>query len=350
MATGNPPTRAKGLWVIKRWAAWLDPNHPKPARDGELRWYTSGEDGNEIEVDGPGPHLIDGEPVMARSRTFIRSKLSDNPDLAKTNYDANLAALPKELRDAYRGGKFDLSLRDDPWQVIPTAWIREAQRRWTSMPPKGVPLCAIGVDVAAGGADNTVLSKRHDSWFAPLLAVPGVQTPLGSDVAGLIFSHLRDDATVCLDMGGGYGSGPYETLHGNGVRVYPYKGAESASGRTRDGKLAFVNKRSEACWRFREALDPDQMGGSPVMLPEDPELVADLTALTFEVTPHGIKVIAKEKLVESLGRSTDKGDAVIMSWYVGDKMGNIRGGFAAGKKSSKELGVNLGKRFNARNR
>src|SRR6185437_10300181 len=79
VAAGNPPTRPEGLWVIKRWAAWLDPNHHNPAAPGELRWYTTGEDGKEIEVDGAGPHVIGGEAVYARSRTFIRARLADNP-------------------------------------------------------------------------------------------------------------------------------------------------------------------------------------------------------------------------------------------------------------------------------
>jgi hypothetical protein len=39
--------------------------------------------GEDREVDGPGPHMIDGEAVYARSRTFIRATLSDNPDLAR---------------------------------------------------------------------------------------------------------------------------------------------------------------------------------------------------------------------------------------------------------------------------
>jgi hypothetical protein len=47
---------AEGLWVIKHWAPWLDPLHPRPARPGELRWFTTGSDGEE--VDGRGPHLV----------------------------------------------------------------------------------------------------------------------------------------------------------------------------------------------------------------------------------------------------------------------------------------------------
>jgi hypothetical protein len=30
--------------------------------------------------------------------------------------------------------------------------------------------------------------------------------------------------------------------------------------KTKDGSLAFANKRAEAWWKFREALDPDQPG------------------------------------------------------------------------------------------
>lgn len=321
LCTGNPPTTAEGLWVIEHWGAWLDPNHPNPAKEGELRWYTTGADGKDVEVDGPGPHFVEGEaqPVYARSRTFIRARLADNPDLAQTNYDSVLAALPVELRQAYREGRFDLGLKDDPWQVIPTSWIRAAQARWTDKPPANTPQCAIGCDVAQGGDDETVLAPRYDGWYPPLIAVPGRQTPFGKDVAGLVVSHRRHDSTVVIDMGGGYGGATYEHLKENGVEVVAYKGAEKTEARTKDGKLGFVNVRSLTYWRFREALDPSQPEGSPIALPPDPTLVADLTAPKFEVGPRGIAITEKRKLVETLGRSPDRGDAVVMAWASGAK-------------------------------
>ena len=49
-------------------------------------------------------------------------------------------------------------------------------------------------------------------------------------------------------------------------------------------------------------------------------MVSDLTALTFEPTPNGIKVIPKDKVCEQLHRSTDKGDGVIMAWWNGPKL------------------------------
>ena len=72
-------------------------------------------------------------------------------------------------------------------------------------------------------------------------------------------------------------------------------------------------------WQFREALDPNQDGGSPNALPNDQALMADLTAPTFQVGSRGIKVETKEEIVKRLGRSPDRGDAVVMAWAGGDR-------------------------------
>lgn len=314
VAAGNPPTRPEGYWVIKYWAPWLDPTHHNPAKPGELRWFLGGE-----EVDGPGPHNVDGKMVRARSRTFIPAKLEDNPDLAATNYDSVLAGLPEALRLAYREGRFDIEAEDDHWQAIPTAWVRAAQARWTPQAPVGVPQCAIGADVAQGGSDKTVLAVRHDGWFAPLLSVPGSQTPVGSDVAGLILSKRRDNAMVIIDVGGGWGADAYGHLRENQIEAVPYMGVKAAVTRTIEGQLRFANVRTEAYWRLREALNPDQPGGSPIMLPDDRELLADLTAPKYSPVPGGIALEPKDQLVKRIGRSPDRGDAVVMAWYSGAK-------------------------------
>jgi hypothetical protein len=340
VAAGNPPTRPEGLWVLKRWAAWLDPKHPKPAKPGELRWYTTDESGREIEVDGPGPHLIGGEEVVARSRTFIPARLSDNPDLASTNYGAVLAALPAELRAAYRDGRFDAGLEDDPWQAIPTDWVLQAQERWGKVPPVGVPMCAIGVDVAQGGTDSTVLAQRHDGWFAPLHSVPGAQTPGGTDVAGIVIARRRDNAKVVIDIGGGWGGDAYAHLKANGVDVDSYMGVKKSLRRTIDNQLTFTNVRTEAYWRLREALNPDQEGGSPIMLPDDRELLADLTAPTYSVKGGGLALEPKEDLIKRIGRSPDKGDAVVMAWFSGPKMASH---YQQWKQRSAPPVVNMGR-------
>lgn len=327
VCAGNPPTQPEGLWVIHRWAAWLDPSHPSPAKDGEIRWYTTGEDGKEIEVAERGPHIINGQEVYARSRTFIRSSLADNPDLSATDYASVLAGLPEELRAAYRDGRFDLGLKDNPSQAIPTTWVREAQARWKSTPPIGVPMCAVGVDVAQGGEDKSVIAMRHDGWYAPLVVVPGSQTPDGKTLAGLVVRYRRDSAKVVVDLGGGWGGDAYAHLRENGIDTISYMGVKTSTQRTQDNTLKFFNVRTEAYWRFREALDPSQPQGSIICLPEDPELIADLCAPTYTVGPRGIALEPKEAVVKRLGRSPDKGDAVVMAWYAGMRQANVKGGW-----------------------
>ena len=118
-------------------------------------------------------------------------------------------------------------------------------------------------------------------------------------------------------MQGGYGGAVYERLMDNGIAAYKFKGAEKAAGRTRDGSLRFVNKRTEAYWRLREALDPDQAGGSPIMLPPDQKLAAQLCSVRFQMTPNGIAAEDKIAVIKRLGRSPDKADAVVMAWYRG---------------------------------
>ena len=330
VAAGNPPTRPEGLWVLKRFAAWLDPNHPNPAKHGELRWYTTGDEGDEIEVDGPGPHEIDGDLVIARSRTFIPATLNDNPDLKDSGYAATLAAMPAELRAAYRDGRFDAGLKDRAYQAIPTEWVRMAQSRWTAAPPSGIPMCSMGVDASGGGTDPMIIAKRFGGWYDTIVRVPGKDIPIeraGAYCAGIVVSHRRDDAVVVVDLGGGYGSSMYEQLHENKLAPIGHKGAEKAYGKTMCGKFGFANQRSAAIWRFREALDPGQPGGSQIMLPPSATLLADLTAPTYEPDAKQIVVESKKKVCERLGRSTDEGDAVVMAWTKGLKQEQIPGGF-----------------------
>lgn len=346
LLASNPPRTAEGAWMKKWFAPWLDPKFPNPAMDGEIRWaiYYMGE---TRWVDGPEPVIIPGEPepIYPKSRTFIGALLKDNPFRDTVEYRASLQALPDTLRKQMLYGDFSAGEEDDAWQTIPTHWVREAQHRWTPTPPRGVPMCAIGVDVAQGGADNTVLARRYDGWYPQLITIPGRDTPDGKSVAGKVIQYRMDNAIVIIDLGGGWGGDAYGHLKENNVDSVGYMGVKTTQRRTVDKQVKFYNTRAEAYWRFREALDPSQDQGSPIMLPDDPELVADLCAPTYEIGPQGIKIESKEALVKRLGRSPDKGDAVVMAWWQGQKQSNIQGGWKARNAAPK---VNVGRVGNRR--
>lgn len=319
----NGPTTAEGLWITRRWAAWLDPNHPNPAKDGELRWYLT-MDGQDVEVDGPGPHEVRGKMVRATSRTFIRSRLEDNPDLADTDYGDRLESLPEDLRRVYREGDFTVGLKDDDWQVIPSAWIEAAMQRWTPRAPEGYAMTAMAVDVAPGGGDKRVIAARYGGWYPPL-NVAREADPTGRKTAGAVVEVRRDNCPVVVDLGGGWGGDAAIAMKDNGIAVCTYMGLSPSRAKTRDGKLYFFNLRAETIWRFREALDPTQEGGSVIALdPNDPELKSDLASFRWEpVRVHdgqGIKIWTKERIKELIGRSPDRGEAVVMCLAPGDQI------------------------------
>ena len=314
----NPPVNAQGDWLIKKFRPWLDITHDNPAKHGELRWYVRDPDGNDFEVPGPEPYQFPGQPrtVLPMSRTFIPGKLADNPYLARTGYAANLDNLPEPLRSAVRDGNFMAARQDQEFQVIPTDWVRAAQRRWEPGLEADIEMTAIGADVGAGGKDRVVLAPRHGEWYAPLIAVPGKKAPDGSTQAALIVQHRRDNAAVVVDVGGGYGGDCCGRLEANSIKPHKFNGSAGTTARALDGRL-FVNCRAEAYWRFREALNPDQEGGSIVALPDDPEILTELTAVCYVPDIAKIQIESKVDVKKRLGRSPDKGDAIVMAWAPG---------------------------------
>lgn len=435
IAAGNPPTSAEGAWVVDYWAPWLRPDHPNPAKPGELRWFITNNQGDDVEVSGSDPifmtiNNIETE-IFPRSRSFIRARIQDNPYLMQSGYISILQSLPEPLRSRMLQGDFGVGDDDDEWQVIPTNWILAAQSRWAptyeeyllklikrkdleavsttiaedpldamraraprhefsprlngdEMPdpsetkmneegeekskkalrpddlpdidiPKPVPRNLeeffkqagvgvdtsqlfsgdqkklnynaygnlditkgfdtdlpgsrdVGVDVSRGGRDKTVFSERRGSWFASLRLVSGADTPDGPAVIDKIIEFGFRDWRIKIDVVG-VGSSPVDVGKLKGIEVVAMNGADKSVATDRSGSLQFANSRSEWFWLFREALDPQL--GLEIALPPDSELAADLAAPRWALSARGIQVEEKKKVKDRLGRSPDKGDAVV---------------------------------------
>lgn len=330
LMTFNPPTSAEGRWIVSFFAPWIDKRFVgKRALPGEIRYVgvVPGENGvsRDLWVDSPAPFVIvDGQPcydfdakdyapqdiVKPQSRTFIPSRISDNPFLMNTGYLTVLQALPEPLRSQMLMGDFEAGMDDDPWQVIPTAWIEAAQARWTDRSPKG-EMMSMGVDVARGGRDQSVIAKRHaGEWYDRLVKLPGKSTPDGQTLTGQVIAHRRDSAPIHLDVIG-VGAAPYDLLRTAKQQVIGVNVAEAASSTDRSGRLRFANLRSELLWRLRETLDP--INDTGIALPPDPELLADLAAPKWSMQGMRVKVESREDIVERIGRSPDCASAVILA-------------------------------------
>jgi hypothetical protein len=329
LLTFNPPTTAEGRWIIDYFAPWLDRNYPNPAVPGELRYAASIPQKNgtskDLWVDSPDEFvLIDGitsytfsrvdyqaqDIIKPMSRTFIPSRVSDNPFLVGTGYISQLQALPEPLRSQMLLGDFMAGVADDPWQVIPTAWVDAAMSRWQDKSPKGV-MSSMGIDVARGGQDETIIARRHLMWFDKPIAYPGAQTPDGPATAGLCISACRDKAPMHIDVIG-VGSSPYDFLRQANQQVIGVNVAEKAKQLDKSGRLQFFNLRSQLWWQMREALDPQYDTG--IALPPDQKLKADLCAPKWTMKDSAtIKVESREDIVKRLGRSPDYGSAYVLA-------------------------------------
>lgn len=346
--TFNPPTTAEGRWVIDFFAPWLDPKHPNPAQPGELRYAASlpadatNPNGRDLWVDRADPFvLVDDEPVYdfdpskfnvaeiitPLSRTFIPSRVSDNPYLMGTGYLAQLQSLPEPLRSQMLNGDFTAGMEDDPWQVIPTAWVEAAQARW-SKPHKLGPMDSLGVDVARGGKDKTVIARRHGMWFDEPLVYPGSETPNGPAVAGLVVSAMRNNAPIHIDVIG-VGASPYDFLVEMKQQITGVNVAQKSIGTDKSGRLHFKNLRTELWWMMREALDPANNTG--IALPPDARLLADLCAPKWKLQGAEIYVESREDIVARIQRSPDWASAYILALIDTPKVADLRA-VMAGKK------------------
>ena len=210
---------------------------------------------------------------------------------------------------------------DDANALIPMSWVLAAQKRWhewNDAPTRDIEQPAgrrvFGVDVALGGEDLTCIATRQGD------VVMDVETWAQLDtiaIANIVAAKLAGHAgfTSVVDSIG-VGAGVLDVLRHRGCAARPFVASASA-GKRRDASQTqtFPNLRSAAWWHLRELLDPAL--GATLALPDDDDLVADLTTPRWEpVTGGKIVVEAKDKVKARIGRSTDRGDAVVMACWV----------------------------------
>ncbi len=323
MMTFNPPMTVEGQWVIRFFAPWLDRKHPNPAVPGELRWFTTiAKKDRELPDDRPFV-VVDEKPVYdfdpeeftpeqiirPKSRTFIPARVTDNPFYMATDYVSQIQSQPEPRRSQLLYGDFDAGLKDDAFQVIPTAWVEAAMERW-SRPERLPPMESLGVDVAMGGDDRTVIARRHGYWFDEPIVYEGKDCPNGPTIAGYIVAAKRDEAVIHLDLFG-VGAQPYGHLMAMDQHVIGVNVGDPAMGVTENGAQPLFNLRSELVWRMREALDP--VSNTGICLPPDRQLLAELCAYTWSQPRREIKVASREEVVDKLGYSPDKASAYFLA-------------------------------------
>lgn len=318
----NPPTAPEGEWIIWYFAPWLDPAYPNPAKDGEIRWLAHVPDGmRERIVERPdGEPFMDettGEMIYPISRTFVHASRRDNPYLGE-EYERRLNNLKEPLRTMLKTGDMTVRMVDDPWQVIPTNWVLEAQERWRKMEKPDVALRAIGNDVAHGGSDNDVVACLYATWFAELDIYPGVTTFSGSEAAKRVEVRWDKHAPIAVDATG-VGASAVDTMQEWGMSPIPINFGAASNRRDKSKRFVYFNQRAELYFEFMYALDPES--GEDIALPPSRTLRADLCAQRYKIVRGKIQLEEKVAVKKRLGRSPDESDAVVLAWRAGQVLG-----------------------------
>lgn len=198
--------------------------------------------------------------------------------------------------------------------VIPLSWIEAANERWLDWQDAGGKLDrldAIGLDVARFGEDKTVFALRQGKVI-PELRVYAKEDTMATvgRLAGIQRAH---GGKAWIDEIG-VGAGVMDRAKELELDAEAFNSAERTDLLDRSGELGFADKRAAAYWTVRELLNPAY--GEDIALPPDDELMGDLTAPKWSVQSGGkIRIEKKEDIRKRTGRSPDKGDGVVMSFW-----------------------------------
>lgn len=205
--------------------------------------------------------------------------------------------------------------------LFPMHWLDTAMSRprWAEVSHRQRRVEAIGVDVAAGGRDDTcwTLVDRAGVMEQIVMDLSNTMEIVGHTVR-LIQEHGISAERVAIDAGGG-GKQIADRLHELGYYVRAFNFGESAD----DGQ-AYKNRRAELYGNLRRVLDPEREAGSFQLPPQAAELRQELAILPLQYDSEGRmflppkeprpnQAVSAKSLRQILGRSPDRADSLALA-------------------------------------
>ncbi|MGJ5804344.1 PhoH family protein [Streptomyces europaeiscabiei] len=179
--------------------------------------------------------------------------------------------------------------------------------------PAGLP--RVGVDVARTGSDQSAIARRDGYRVQPIRAFHTPDTTVLNDELRMI-EPLNPDMVMFIDVIGVGGpvfdnalrqAEEQSAVH----RFVPVNVSESPTVKDPGpGEVQFANLRSELWWNFARLVI-----NKKVALPDDDELKLELSSVEYTIRKGKVTIEEKKDTKKRIGRSPDKADAVIMSFF-----------------------------------
>jgi len=210
------------------------------------------------------------------------------------NFLVNVKGLPP------RGGDDSLI----PYQMVYDAYNREV------IPPIETKI-VVGIDVARGGKDYTVITVRQGGKVFPQHKVSSVDSFMQLDEIDAILKYEYEDydiTRICVDATG-VGASFYDIISRRypGICI-PVRVAESP----KDGRR-YRKKRDELWWSMRKRFE-----AGTIQIPSTVELLEELHCIQYSQTTGKVIVDNKDKIKAKIGRSCDFADSLMLTFAVDD--------------------------------
>lgn len=159
----------------------------------------------------------------------------------------------------------------------------------------------LGVDVAREGDDASVIFPRQGLVAFKPHVMRNVDGNVGAGQVARVWEDWNVDACF-IDNTGGWGASWIDQLRNLNRSPIPIGFAENAVDRR------YYNRRAEMYFKLAKWVKD---GGA---LPDDPDLVGELTATTYTFKGDALLLEPKAIIKSKLGRSPDKGDALALTF------------------------------------
>lgn len=194
--------------------------------------------------------------------------------------------------------------------LITPAAIQRAIQAWSEL--DGTAPGRYAVDIARMGRDRTVVYRNRGGVMTKVDEWNRKDTTVTTRRLRKILKPHQRGVPMVIDITGGLGAGPYDSLKHEGYPVVAWNSSEAPMAKEfpRSDMLTFKNRRAEQYWTLKELMEAGEIGIDP----SDLTLQAQLMGIKWWPEASGkLMIEKKEDMIKRLGRSPDHADAVMMA-------------------------------------